>query len=78
MTKWLVNVGGFSEGALAAMAEAGIYYSGAAEINELLRTFGLNRLLAEAAANEVQLPHQQFNYPASSFQPPTIKESFQP
>ena len=48
MTKWLVNAGGFTEGALGAMAEYDIYYSGAAEINELLRSFGLERLLAEA------------------------------
>jgi hypothetical protein len=48
MVKWLVNAGGFTEGALAAMAEAGVYYSGPAEINELLRSFGLERLLAEA------------------------------
>jgi hypothetical protein len=48
MVQWLVNAGGFTEGALAAMAEAGIYYSGPAEINELLRSFGLERLLAEA------------------------------
>jgi hypothetical protein len=47
MTKWLVNAGGFTEGALAAMAEADIYYSGPAEINELLRGFGLERLLPE-------------------------------
>jgi hypothetical protein len=47
MVKWLVNAGGFTEGALAAMAEADIYYSGPAEINELLRGFGLERLLAE-------------------------------
>jgi hypothetical protein len=48
MVKWLVNAGGFTEGALRALAEYDIYYSGAAEINELLRSFGLERLLAEA------------------------------
>jgi hypothetical protein len=48
MVKWLVNAGGFTEGALAAMTEAGILHSGAAEINELLRGFGLNRLLRSA------------------------------
>jgi len=48
VVKWLVNAGGFTEGALAAMAEAGIPHSGAAEINELLRGFGLNRLLRSA------------------------------
>jgi len=46
--KWLVNAGGFTEGALTAMQEAGITHSGAAEINELLRDFGLQRLLKEA------------------------------
>jgi hypothetical protein len=56
MVKWLVSAGGFpgltartgSEGALAALREAGILYSGAAEINELLRAFGIQRLLGEA------------------------------
>jgi len=47
MVKWLVNAGGFTEGARAALAEAGIYYSGPAEINELLAGFGLERLLRE-------------------------------
>jgi putative NIF3 family GTP cyclohydrolase 1 type 2 len=45
MVKWLVNAGGFTEGALAAMREEGILHSGAAEINELLAGFGLQRLL---------------------------------
>jgi hypothetical protein len=48
MVKWLVNAGGFTEGALDAMAEAGILHSGTAEINELLRGFGLQRLLSDA------------------------------
>jgi hypothetical protein len=47
MVKWLVNAGGFTAGAIEAMAEAGVCYSGAAEINELLRSFGLERLLAD-------------------------------
>jgi hypothetical protein len=57
LVKWLVNhvlseaegAGGFTEGALEAMQEAGIMRSGAAEINELLRGFGLQRLLGDAA-----------------------------
>jgi hypothetical protein len=49
MVKWLVNAGGFTEGAIEAMREGGVYYSGAAEINELLRAFGIQRLLGEAA-----------------------------
>ena len=44
---WLVNRGGFTQGAIAAMAEHGIYYSGAAEINALLNAFGVERLLPE-------------------------------
>ena len=48
VVKWLVNQGGFTEGAIAAMQEHGIYYSGAAEINELLRMFGVERLLSES------------------------------
>ena len=44
---WLVNKGGFTQGAIEAMKEHGIYYSGAAEINELLRAFGIERLLPE-------------------------------
>ncbi|PKO16791.1 MAG: hypothetical protein CVU38_21740, partial [Chloroflexi bacterium HGW-Chloroflexi-1] len=48
MVKWLVNAGGFTAGALAAMTEAGILHSGAAEINELLRGFGISRLLGVA------------------------------
>ncbi len=47
IVKWLVNAGGFTEGAREAMQEAGIMHSGAAEINELLRGFGLQRLLKE-------------------------------
>jgi hypothetical protein len=46
--KWLVNAGGFTEGALAALAEVGVLHSGAAEINELLRAFGIQRLLGDA------------------------------
>jgi hypothetical protein len=46
MVKWLVNAGGFTEEALEALRAAGIMYSGAAEINELLRLFGVQRLLA--------------------------------
>ncbi len=49
LVKWLVNAGGFTEGAMTAMQEAGIMHSGAAEINELLRAFGLQRLLSETA-----------------------------
>ncbi len=48
LVKWLVNAGGFTEGALAALTEAGILHSGAAEINELLRGFGISRLLGVA------------------------------
>jgi hypothetical protein len=48
MVKWLVNAGGFTAGAIEVMAEAEVYYSDAAEINELLRAFGLERLLGEA------------------------------
>jgi hypothetical protein len=50
IVKWLVNAGGFTEGAAEAMREAGIMHSGAAEINELLRGFGLQRLLKEDSA----------------------------
>jgi hypothetical protein len=49
LVKWLVNAGGFTEGALEALQEAEIMHSGAAEINELLRAFGIQRLLGEAA-----------------------------
>jgi hypothetical protein len=45
LVKWLVNAGGFTEGALEAMREGEIMHSGVAEINELLRAFGLQRLL---------------------------------
>jgi hypothetical protein len=56
VVKWLVNhvlseaegAGGFTEGALTAMTEVGILHSGAAEINELLRGFGISRLLEPA------------------------------
>jgi hypothetical protein len=44
---WLVNRGGFTEGAVEVIEEEGIYRSGAAEINELLRMFGIERLLPE-------------------------------
>jgi len=55
MVKWLVNQActersersGFTQGAVEAMEQHSIYYSGAAEINELLRTFGIERLLPE-------------------------------
>ena len=47
VVKWLVNAGGFTAGALQAMEEEVIMYSGAAEINELLRAFGLQCLLPE-------------------------------
>jgi hypothetical protein len=47
MVKWLVNRGGFTAGAIEALEAHGIYYSGAAEINELLRLFGIERLLGE-------------------------------
>jgi len=47
VVKWLGNDGGFTEGALQAMREAGMMHSGVAEINELLRAFGLQRLLRE-------------------------------
>jgi len=52
MVKWLVNAGGFTEGAIEAMREADVFYSGAAEINELLRGFGLSRLLSEATTGD--------------------------
>ena len=44
---WLVNKGGFTKGAIEMMKQHSIYYSGAAEINELLRAFGIERLLPE-------------------------------
>jgi len=44
---WLVNKGGFTQGAIEMMKQHSIYYSGAAEINELLRAFGIERLLPE-------------------------------
>jgi hypothetical protein len=47
VVKWLVNRGGFTAGAIAAMQQHGIYWSGPAEINELLRMFGIERLLRE-------------------------------
>ena len=47
MVKWIVNQGGFTKGAIKALKEHNIYYSAAAEINELLRLFGIQRLLAE-------------------------------
>ena len=47
MIKWMVNQGGFTKGAIKALKEHNIYYSAAAEINELLRLFGIQRLLAE-------------------------------
>jgi hypothetical protein len=34
------------------MREAAVFYSGAAEINELLRGFGLSRLLSEATTGD--------------------------
>jgi hypothetical protein len=49
---WLVNRGGFTQGAIEAIQEHGIYYSGAAEINELLRMFGIERLLPEGSEAE--------------------------
>jgi hypothetical protein len=50
VVRWLVNAGGFTEGAQAARQAHNIYYSGAAEINELLRMFGIERLLSEEPA----------------------------
>ena len=47
-----MNRGGFTQGAVEAMEKRGVYYSGAAEINELLRTFGIERLLPEGAEAE--------------------------
>jgi hypothetical protein len=47
IVKWLVNADGFTEATRTAMREAGILHSGAPEINELLRGFGLQRLLKE-------------------------------
>jgi hypothetical protein len=47
VVKWLVNRCGFTAGAIAAMQQHGIYWSGPAEINELLRMFGIERLLRE-------------------------------
>ena len=44
---WIVNRGGFTAGAIRVIEEEGIYRSGAAEINELLRMFGVERLLPE-------------------------------
>jgi hypothetical protein len=40
MVKWIVNQGGFTKGAIKALKEHNIYYSAAAEINELLRLAG--------------------------------------
>lgn len=42
-----MNRGGLTQGAIEAMKEHGIYYSGAVEINELLRAFGIEWLLPE-------------------------------
>jgi hypothetical protein len=47
MVKWVVNQGGFTQGAIEMLEKQGIYYSGTAEINELLRMFGIERLLHE-------------------------------
>jgi hypothetical protein len=47
VVKWLVNAGGFTQGALEALKTHGIYSSGAVEINELLRMFDIERLLRE-------------------------------
>jgi hypothetical protein len=47
IVKWRVNADGFTEATRTAMREAGILHSGAPEINELLRGFGLQRLLKE-------------------------------
>ena len=58
---WLVNQGGFTKGAIEAMEQQGIYYSGAAEINELLRAFGIERLLPE----ESESVSQRTSEPAS-------------
>ncbi|MDY7080442.1 MAG: ATP-binding protein [Chloroflexota bacterium] len=52
VVKWLVNQGGFTQGAVEAMEKHSIYYSGTAEINELLRLFGIKRLLPEEAEQE--------------------------
>ena len=46
MIKWIVNQGGFSPGAIKVLEKHTIYYSTAAEINELLHLFGIQRLLA--------------------------------
>ncbi len=56
MIKWIVNQGGFTKGAIKALEKHKIYYSTAAEINELLRMFGLERLLKE---KETQKEAQQ-------------------
>jgi len=44
----LVNRGGFSSGVVEALETHGIYYSGPAEINQLLNLFGIERLLRDA------------------------------
>ena len=44
--KWFVNRSGFSPGAIKVLKEHNIYYSAAAEINELLHLFGIQRLLS--------------------------------
>ena len=54
--KWLVNKGGFTRGAIEALEQHDIYYSGAAEINELLRMFGIERLLPEDTENVKRNP----------------------
>jgi len=56
MVKWLVlgGQGGFTSGAIEALERYSIYYSGAAEINELLRMFGIERLLPEERPEEAQ------------------------
>ena len=52
MIKWIVNQGGFTKGAIKALEQHQIYYSAAAEINELLRMFGIERLLKENKEKE--------------------------
>jgi len=59
MIKWIVNQGGFTSGAIKALEKHQIYYSAAAEINELLRMFGIERLLKEKKEKEEKEAQEQ-------------------
>ena len=51
-----MNRSGFSPGAIKVLKEHNIYYSAAAEINELLHLFGIQRLLAEEKKSKAGKP----------------------